>query len=291
MNSKPYTIICTAGLVIDAQTGNLRGKNGIQQRLSPVNMKVLQQLASNHGKVVSRMQIFEAVWPNQDISDDALTRCISDIRATLGKLSDETALIETIPKKGYRWLPPIILENESPNTSTRPLLNDLKSQALTWIKWLPLYILAALAMLTLSVWGFTTLAHQPNPNIAILRPVILSGQKNALADDYHNALFTLLVEYPNLEVLSQSATSLQNQDIYPSLYQRFGTRWTIEITIKEKEEGNIRVVTSLIDARNAFVIFRQVNTHKHTEHWTEEEANAFFNRAILLLTTNHVPET
>lgn len=285
MSSKLHNIIHTADLVINTETGSLQGKDSTQQRLSPVNMKVLQLLTANYGNVVSRAQIFTAVWPNQEISDDALTRCISDIRSVLSTLSDGPPLIETIPKKGYRWLQPIITQQENLNLGTLNLgstaqTNAMRSQILTWVKWLPLYILATLAMLSLSAWLFITFASQPHSNIAILTPVVINGQKYAQNRDYQDALVALFVEYPELEVLSESVIAHQASNIYPSLYQKFGTRWTIETTIREKDNGGIRVVTSLIDARNAFVIHRQVHSYEKATYWADEEAERFFNSAV-----------
>lgn len=41
------------------------------------------------------------------MSDDTLTRCISELRTQLGKYSSQSSLIETLPKRGYRWVPPV----------------------------------------------------------------------------------------------------------------------------------------------------------------------------------------
>lgn len=286
MSLKLHNIIHTADLVINTETGNLQSKGSTPHRLSPVNMKVLQLLTTNHGNVVSRAHIFKVVWPNQEVSDDALTRCISDIRSVLSKLSNGPSLIETIPKKGYRWVQPVIAQQENLSVGTTTQANAMRSQIFIWIKWLPLYILAALAMLSLSAWLFITFASPPNSNIAILTPVVANGQNNTQTRDYQDALVALFVKHPELEVLSENVIIHQAYDIYPSLYQKFGTRWTIETSIREKSNGNIRIVTSLIDARNAFVILRQVNSYEESIYWADEEAKKFFNKATQQLAPN-----
>ncbi|MBY0573308.1 MAG: winged helix-turn-helix domain-containing protein, partial [Undibacterium sp.] len=76
-------------------------------RLGPINMQVLVVLLNQQGQVVSRNQLFEQVWKNQIVSDDTLTRCISDLRALLGHHQTHAPLIQTLPKRGYRWLPEV----------------------------------------------------------------------------------------------------------------------------------------------------------------------------------------
>ncbi len=67
-------------------------------RLGPVNMRVLVTLIKQQGKVVSRSELFDTVWENQFVSDDVLTRCISDLRALLAKHDTSQKWIETVPQ-------------------------------------------------------------------------------------------------------------------------------------------------------------------------------------------------
>lgn len=87
-------------------------------RLGPVNMKVLVVLLQHSGQVVSREQLFDDVWPNQVVSDDTLTRCISDLRSQLKRLSKNGTIkyIETVPKRGYRWLFDVSIKQDSQKT-------------------------------------------------------------------------------------------------------------------------------------------------------------------------------
>src|SRR5690554_5062969 len=101
--NKPVQYL-SADLLICSNSGEVRqGKQSI--RLSPVNMRVLIVLIEHAGKTVTRQEIFDQVWPNQVVSDDALTRAIADLRAQLKPLTFETSLIKTRPKVGYSWQP------------------------------------------------------------------------------------------------------------------------------------------------------------------------------------------
>ena len=62
-------------------------------RLALVNMQVLVTLLEHAGEVVSRADFFDRVWKNQTVSDDTLTRCISELRTQLSKHSSHSSLI------------------------------------------------------------------------------------------------------------------------------------------------------------------------------------------------------
>lgn len=66
--------------------------------LSPRAARVLVELASADGSVLSREELLDRVWPNVIVTDESLTKVVSEIRQ---KLQDRT-LIETISKGGYR---------------------------------------------------------------------------------------------------------------------------------------------------------------------------------------------
>ena len=81
--------------------------SGSDIRLSPRAMEVLVCLAERAGEVVTRQDFSEHVWHPAVVTDDALTRCISELRRHLGDRAAEPRFIETIPKRGYRLLAPV----------------------------------------------------------------------------------------------------------------------------------------------------------------------------------------
>ena len=95
-------IITTGEFQINPQTGEVSFESK-KVRFGPVNMKVLLILVKHEGDVVTRKELFDSVWRNQIVNDDVLTRCISDLRQSLTKLSNNKHLIKTVPKKGYKW--------------------------------------------------------------------------------------------------------------------------------------------------------------------------------------------
>jgi DNA-binding winged helix-turn-helix (wHTH) protein/TolB-like protein/Tfp pilus assembly protein PilF len=87
-------------------------------RIEPKAMEVLVVLARHAGEVVSREQLFAAVWPGVVVGDEALTQSIIKLRRALGDDPRAPSYIETISKRGYRLVAPV---GESPVRTTRPL--------------------------------------------------------------------------------------------------------------------------------------------------------------------------
>ncbi len=119
----------TAGWRVYPNSGQVqRGNEAL--RLGPIPMQVLVVLLGKQGQVVTRNELFDQVWKNQVVSDDALTRCISDLRAMLGHHSTDSPLIQTLPKRGYCWLPAVdVLELTSLPPDLKPELKPELSAA------------------------------------------------------------------------------------------------------------------------------------------------------------------
>lgn len=71
-------------------------------KLEPKTMALLVVLAEAEGELVSRRDIFDAIWPGQHVTDYALNTLIASLRKSLGKTAQGSGLIETRPKIGYR---------------------------------------------------------------------------------------------------------------------------------------------------------------------------------------------
>src|SRR5438132_10860314 len=83
---------------LDLARGCLRaGDQDIELR--PKTFEVLKYLAANAGRLVTKRDLYEAVWPNVIVSDDSIAQCIRELR---GKLADDNhSLIKTVSRRGY----------------------------------------------------------------------------------------------------------------------------------------------------------------------------------------------
>lgn len=72
--------------------------------IEPKIMQVLVQLASHSNQVLSKDQLMHAVWPDTFVTEDVLTRCISELRRVFDDDARAPRFIQTIPKTGYRMI-------------------------------------------------------------------------------------------------------------------------------------------------------------------------------------------
>ena len=71
-------------------------------RIEPKVADLLQALIDRRGRVVSRAELLDAVWPGVVVGDEALTQSINKLRRALGETSRAPGVLQTISKRGYR---------------------------------------------------------------------------------------------------------------------------------------------------------------------------------------------
>jgi Tol biopolymer transport system component/DNA-binding winged helix-turn-helix (wHTH) protein len=81
---------------------NRVSRGGSVRQLEHKAMAVLVCLASRAGRLVSKQELIDTVWPMDAIAENTLTHAISDIREALGDDARSPTFIETIAKRGYR---------------------------------------------------------------------------------------------------------------------------------------------------------------------------------------------
>src|SRR5712671_644776 len=93
---------------LDTTTGELR-KSGMLLKLQPQPAKVLVLLASRPNELITREQIKEALWGQDTFVDfeQGLNSCARQIRTSLGDDPDNPRFIQTVPRRGYRFIAPI----------------------------------------------------------------------------------------------------------------------------------------------------------------------------------------
>jgi adenylate cyclase len=67
----------------------------------------LRVLVERHGKLVSKQDLMQAVWPETTVEENNLDRNISVLRKILGEQTDGQSYIETVPRIGYRFVAPV----------------------------------------------------------------------------------------------------------------------------------------------------------------------------------------
>ncbi len=101
----PPTVIRFGLFELDAANGELR-KAGVSLKIHPQPLQVLLLLTERPGQVVAREEIRRCLWGDNTYVDfeRGINFCISQIRAALGDDADKPRYIETIPRRGYRFI-------------------------------------------------------------------------------------------------------------------------------------------------------------------------------------------
>jgi TolB-like protein/DNA-binding winged helix-turn-helix (wHTH) protein/Flp pilus assembly protein TadD len=87
---------------VDVDCATLRVKKGNGARkITPRAFEVLVYLLEHRGRIVEKQELFDEVWKERFVTDNALTRIIKEIRQVIGDDASAPRYIETIPKRGY----------------------------------------------------------------------------------------------------------------------------------------------------------------------------------------------
>jgi DNA-binding winged helix-turn-helix (wHTH) protein/tetratricopeptide (TPR) repeat protein len=102
------SVLRFAAFELHPAAGELRLRGEVL-KLAPQPFKVLELLARRGGEVVTRAHIRDHVWSGDTFVDfdQGLNFCIRQIREALGDTADAPKFIETLPRRGYRFLMPV----------------------------------------------------------------------------------------------------------------------------------------------------------------------------------------
>ncbi len=98
--------VCRFGVFeLDLRAAELR-KNGVKLRLQDQPYQVLLKLLEHHGEIVSREELRSILWHEDTFVDfeTGLNTAIKRLRETLGDSADSPTFIETLPRRGYRFI-------------------------------------------------------------------------------------------------------------------------------------------------------------------------------------------
>ncbi len=93
---------------VDLRTGELR-KNGVRVKIQEQPLQVLAMLLARSGEVVTREELRHRLWPGDTFVDfdNSLNTAINKLREALGDSADSPRFVETVPRRGYRFIAPM----------------------------------------------------------------------------------------------------------------------------------------------------------------------------------------
>jgi DNA-binding winged helix-turn-helix (wHTH) protein len=118
----PQTDFVFEPFLLDAINERL-SRDGKEIRLTPKAFSVLRYLAEHSDKLITKEVLLKTLWPNISVTDAVLTVCIGEIRKALGDGSNKPKFIETVHRRGYRFLAPV---RNGPQNSVATTKQDIR---------------------------------------------------------------------------------------------------------------------------------------------------------------------
>lgn len=219
--------------------------------LEPKAFRLLQFLIENSGRVVTKEEILQAVWAGTFVTDNALTRAITQIRKALNDDPKQPKYIETVPTVGYRFLAQRSLESAA---APRPAATAARWRlSLTAIFILTAVLLAfVLNVGRVRRWLPGSSAPSTIRSILVLPLEGLSNEADLdyFADGMTDALITNLAQIEALRVISRT-TAMQYKkarEPLPQIARELNVDAAVEGTAV-RSGNRVRITTQLVLAR------------------------------------------
>ena len=136
---------------VDLRAGELF-KQGIKIKLQQQPFRVLARLLEHPGEVVTREDLRQAIWPagtfvEFDVGVDA---AVHKLRAALGDSAENPRLVETLPRRGYRFIEAVdgVVASEKPSDSALQAVSIPKRKPLLWAGAMAVVVALLLALNT-----------------------------------------------------------------------------------------------------------------------------------------------
>ena len=248
--------------------------------LTPKVFDILVTLVEHGGQVVAKDDLMKRVWPNTFVEEGNLTQNISLLRKALGESPGGVQFIETVPRRGYRF---VADTNQSWGEDVKPEIRDIEIESSPvvpiqnttsqpgGVKRTPFYALAA-GLVVIGIIGLvyftgrgTTGEASPIGSIAVLPFVDESSDPDAeyINDKIAESLINSLSKLPQLRVVPRSVVAgYKGRDIDP---RKIGQELNVRavVTGRMRRHGDIiSIQADLIDLQNVAQLWGQHYDHK-----------------------------
>lgn len=232
-------------------------RDGQPVPLPPKDLETLLVLLENAGHIVEKEELLQKVWPGVFIEEGNLSRRIFNLRQLLGVGSDGRPLIETIPKRGYRFAADALVNDatEPASASQAPVEQE---QPRTWLRSLKLWplVLSAALVCTAALLShyFWPLASTPPQKVmlAVLPFENLSDQHDDyFADGLTEEMIAQLGELQpaKLGVIARTSTMgyKNSKETAAQIGKELGVDYLLEGSVR-RADGRVRITAQLIRA-------------------------------------------
>jgi TolB-like protein/DNA-binding winged helix-turn-helix (wHTH) protein/Tfp pilus assembly protein PilF len=274
---RPTSVVRFGTYEICFQSGELR-KAGLRVRVQQQPMKLLEILLERPGVVVTREELRSRVWTEESFGDfdQAVNIAIAKLRSALGDSAENPRFIETLPKRGYRFIADVSVvdadarpKRAESSAGDLPGSQEKKTDPGHEIQgarlaadpkrrlWPALRVIVAFALVlslpVLAVWLFRSRGRAPAGirSLAVLPLDNLSGDasQNYFADGMTDELITDLAQISALRVISRTSVMVYKgaRKPLPQIARELNVDAVVEGTVLRSGD-QVRITAQLIEA-------------------------------------------
>jgi TolB-like protein/DNA-binding winged helix-turn-helix (wHTH) protein/Flp pilus assembly protein TadD len=272
---RPTSVVRFGTYEVSLHSGEVR-KAGLRIRVQQQPMKLLEMLLERPGEVVTREELRSRVWTDENFGDfdQAVNIAIAKLRNALGDSAENPRFIETLPKRGYRFIADVSVVDadvrpkgpdsaarDLPATESEPKIQDagmaIAPAAFRHRLWSQRRLVIASALiLSLSIlafWLFRSRGSAPTGirSLAVLPLDNLSGDaaQNYFADGMTDELITDLAQISALRVISRTSVMAYKgaHKPLPQIARELNVDAVVEGTVLRSGD-QVRITAQLIEA-------------------------------------------
>src|SRR6266851_1581959 len=262
---------------------HLLWRNGDRVPVAPKGFDVLAYLVEHAGRVVTQDEMLEALWSETYVNPEVLRKYILEIRKALGDRPDKPEFIETLPKRGYRFIAPVTDESgieladlptslateehaakEMVEAEATPL--DLESSSGKGRLWkLAIILLLSVVAAAMGVYfrpgkGAANASSLNNTSIAVLpfADMSLAKDQEYFSDGLAEQLINDLAKVSGLKVVGRSSSFQfkgKNEDLR-DVGRKLGVANVLEGSVR-REGNHVRITAELTKTDDGFQLWSQ----------------------------------
>jgi TolB-like protein/DNA-binding winged helix-turn-helix (wHTH) protein/Tfp pilus assembly protein PilF len=261
-------------------------RNGERVPIAPKAFDVLAYLVGHVGQLVTQDELLEALWSETYVNPEVLRKYILEVRKALGDRPDKPEFVETLPKRGYRFVAPVTDESvvEPPIGQTSSAIKERASEETVgpptarsdrasssgrhrlWKVRFIFVVLAVVAAATATV-GYLRFARQRanrlarnDASIAVLPFTDMSPAKDQgyFSDGLSEQLINDLAKASGLKVVGRTSAFQfrgKNQDLR-DVGRKLGVANVLEGSVR-REGNHVRITAELIKTDDGFQLWSQ----------------------------------
>jgi len=231
---------------------NTISRDGTSLQLEPKVMAVLVCLAEHPGEPVSKEAILQTVWPDTFVSEDVLTRSISELRRVFKDDAREPRFIQTIPKRGYRLVAPVAPVNGTSPARLREEKHFPRARTAAIAIGAVMAVLAVLGVFSVSSLRGMWRTRNTRPAIRSLAVLPLQSlsidpSQEYFAEGMTDALITDLAQINALRVVSRTTAMRYRgtSESLPQIARELNVDAVVEGTV-QRSGDRVRITAQLI---------------------------------------------